>query len=117
MPIFFRPGQQLKLYQIYRKEAVTDEKGRVTYIPVNTAKEPLETVLGSISLTSPKEAEQWKQLGHTVTHTIVVRGRTAAEPEDILIQGNGKYYIEGKRDNGGLGVFTALYCKKAEGDA
>jgi len=43
------------------------------------------TFLGIISQASPKEQEQWKQLGTPITHTIVQRGtKDRAKATDVL---------------------------------
>ena len=71
----FRPGQQLKLFSVYRKKAETDNRGRVIYSK-NENSEFLGEIKGSLSAVSQKEKYQWKQIEHPATHTIVVRGKT-----------------------------------------
>lgn len=51
---------------------------------------------------------------HPISHTIIVEGTCEAQAEDILILDNQKYYIQGKDDPAGLGLFQILYCEKRE---
>lgn len=115
LPIFFRPGQQLKRYAIYRKKAITDEKGRVSYIPIHENDDPIGYLVGSLSLSTQEEIKYWKQLGHPVTHKIVVRGKTNALAGDILMRNHEKYYVRGIRDLAETGIFTSIFCGNREG--
>lgn len=112
MPIFLRPGQQFKIYNIYRKVSLTDKKGRVTFSPDAI---PIGQVKGMIALASQKELDRWKQAEHPISHTIVVRGKSVVRPEDILELQGEKYYVQGKMDSGGLGIFEIIYCDKRSG--
>lgn len=106
-PIFFRPGQQLKTFDIYRKAVTADERGGVTWAAEGTK---LETVRGSISRASQSEQYQWSQNGHPITHTIVVRGRIQADAADEVRQGGRVFSVQGKHDPAQLGLFSTLYC-------
>lgn len=115
LPIFLRPGQQVEEYKIYRKNTITDDKGRISYTDIKYPDASVGTLKGSISLTSQHEALYWKQIGHPVTHTIVARGKIDVHAEDVLVRNNEKYYVQGVRDSGDLGIFTGIYCNKPEG--
>lgn len=129
-PVMFRPGLEVKEYEIYRKKAVLDEKGKVSYRPVEEG--AIGVLRGAIARTTQREAEKWKQSGYAATYaiggakrwkqitcpatyTVIVRGRTIAEAEDVLVRDGARYYIEGKFESGGLGIFTVLYCNRDEG--
>lgn len=58
---------------------------------------------------------QWKQIEHPVSHTIVVQGKSEAQAEDILVCENEKYYVQGKDNPSELGFFEILYCEKRIG--
>ena len=58
-PLFFKPGQELKTYEIYRKKASRDGRGRVS---VAAQPELIDTVRGSISRASQSEQERWNQV-------------------------------------------------------
>lgn len=112
--ILFRPGQQLKLFSVYRKRVEIDERGRVIYSK-NEALEFLEEIKGSLSAISQKEKYKWKQMEHSISHTIVVRGKTQAQAEDILIQQGKRYDVQRVEEPGEIGIFTILYCNKRNG--
>lgn len=107
MGIFFRPGQQLKTFEIFRKKASTDSRGRVTY-----AAEPelIDAVRGTIARASQHEQHQWNQMSHPISHTIVIRGRTKADAGDEVRIGDRVFSIQGKHDPAELGFFSTLYC-------
>ena len=108
--ILFRPGQQLKLFFAYRKKAEIDARGRVIYNKKENL-EFLEEIKGSLSTISQKERYKWKQIEHTATHTIVVRGKTQVQPEDVLIYEGQRYEVQSVEEPGNIGIFTILYCK------
>ena len=111
--ILFRPGQQLKALSVYRKKVQTDERGRVIYNNENL--EYITEIKGSLSAISQKEKYKWKQIEHTASHTIVVRGTTVIQPEDILVHDGQRYDVESVEEPAEVGIFTILYCKKREG--
>lgn len=111
-PKRFRAGQQYKKYSIHRKIATTDARGKTTY---SVSAEPVGTLYGAVSSYSPSEREQWGQLGHEVTHRIVVEGKCEAQENDVLVRDGRKFYVETKKDNGALGMFTVLACRELNG--
>lgn len=110
--ILFRPGQQLKAFSVYRKKVQTDERGQVIYNNENL--EYITEIKGSLSAISQKEKYKWKQIEHTASHTIVVRGRITVQPEDILVHNGQRYDVESVEEPAEVGIFTILYCKKRE---
>lgn len=76
-----RPGQGFKPFRILRKVGKLTEKGRA-----GTSSEQCQgEFLGMITQASPKEIEQYKQLGTPITHTIVQRGTThRAKANDVV---------------------------------
>ncbi len=111
--ILFRPGQQLKAFSVYRKKAQTDERGRVIYNNENL--EYIGEIKGSLSTISQKEKYKWKQKEHTASHTIVVRGTTVIQPEDILVHDGQRYDVESVEEPAEVGIFSILYCQKRKG--
>lgn len=76
-----RPGQGFKPFTVLRREGATTVTGR----PYTGSLTQKGTFLGIISQASPKEQEQWKQLGTPITHTIVQRGtKNRAKANDVL---------------------------------
>ena len=111
--ILFRPGQQLKRFSVYRKKAQTDERGKVIYHNENL--EYITEIKGSLSTISQKEKYKWKQIEHTASHIIVVRGKVQIQPEDILVHNGQRYDVESVEEPGEVGIFTIIYCKKKKG--
>lgn len=118
MSIFFRAGQQLKEFKIYRKTSATDNKGKVSY---SNNLEEIGSFKGSISKYKQAESKNWNEkesfrnLEHTVSHTIVVNKRCEAQAGDILILDNDKYYVSSKDNPAGIGLFEIIYCEKQSG--
>lgn len=112
MPIFLRPGEEQMEYKIYRRLSTTEPRGRVTYA---VDKELVGTLFGSVSAAHQSEVERFKQVGHPVSHTIVVHCPTVAGVGDVLMRGDDVYNVEGKDDLAGLGAFFVLYLNKKEG--
>lgn len=113
-PIFYKPGQELKTYEIYRKKSIRDSRGRVI---TEAQPELIDAVRGTIAQASQREREQWNQQGHPITHTIVIRGRTKAEAGDEARLFDRTFHIQGKHDPVGLGFFSTLYCQERLGVA
>lgn len=76
-----RPGQGFKPFKVLRREGATTVTGR----PYTGSLKPVGCFYGIISQASPREQEQWKQLGTPITHTIVQRGtKGRAKATDVL---------------------------------
>lgn len=76
-----RPGQGFKPFAVLRRTGAKTVTGR----PYTGSLTQVGTFLGIISQASPKEQEQWKQLGTPITHTIVQRGtKDRAKATDVL---------------------------------
>lgn len=112
MPVFLRPGEEQMEYKIYRRSSDTNLRGRVTY---TIEDELVGTLYGSVSAAHQSEVERFKQVGHPVSHTIVVHCPTVAGVGDVLKRGDDVYHVEGKDDLAGLGAFFVLYLNKEEG--
>lgn len=111
-PIFFRPGQVWKTFDLYRKVQSKDNKGRVTY-----SGEPVfvTSFKGALSSINPNEQEKWNQMSHPVTHTILIRGRTDVQAEDIVKLGNRTFYVQKSRGHAEIGIFSVLFCEERTG--
>lgn len=113
-PLFYKPGQELKPYEIYRKKAARSERGRVT---VAAQPDRIETVWGSMARASQSEQTRWSQQGHPITHTIVIRGPTLAQAGDEVRAEGRCYHVRGKHDPMELHLFSTLYCTEYLGVA
>lgn len=102
-----RPGQGFRPFTVYRRTNAVTETGR----PKTGGYEALGNFYGILSQASPREQEQWKQLGTPISHTIVQRGTVnRADGDDRLAltdDGETRYFqVQGKpHDPGELGHF------------
>jgi len=109
-----RPGQGFKTFTVLRREGEMTAKGR----PYTGELKQVGTILGIITGASPKEIEQWKQLGHPITHTIVQHGgKGRAKANDVLeLEDEGRrFLVKGKpKDPGELGHYTIYHVEERE---
>lgn len=112
IPVFFRPGQQLQRFHIYRKMTEVDCRGRI-----HSEEEPKEVgeMIGSVSFYEEKESSVHKRVQHTVSHVIVVHGICIAQAEDVLKTEKESYIIHAAESPGNLRLFTVLYCECTKG--
>ena len=76
-----RPGQGFQPLTVWKREGGTSKTGR----PHTATMTEKGSILGILTQCSPKEAEQFKQNGHPITHTIVQRGTAnRANATDVL---------------------------------
>lgn len=111
MPVFFRPGQQWKEFKLYRSKTTLNQKGSIQYEPIKQSDKPLGIVHGFLAAATQKEVNQWEQMKHPISHTIVVNGDCVAQAEDILVYENKQYIVKGKDNPFGLGIFQIIYCE------
>ena len=109
--IKLRPGQQIKIFQIVRTSTGVDSKGKATY----SDNAVIGELRGTLSNASQQEQSRWKQMEHPISHTIVVRGRTLAQAEDVLTISGRRFYVQGVNDPNEMGIFTILYCDERTG--
>lgn len=111
-PLFLRPGQQLKTFEVFRKGSSVDDDGWVT---LKAQPDLIDAVRGTITDASQREKFQWGQMGHPITHKIVIRGRTKADATDEIHLGDRRWTVEGKHDPVELGFFSTLFCNERLG--
>lgn len=106
---YLRPGNLYKEFIIESNNQKLTGSGRV----VNSySGDGVRTLKGCLAEASPNTKEMWRQLGHTVTHTIEQAGFPNAKGGDALVLGNRRFYIEGLDDAGGLGIAVIYYAKE-----
>lgn len=108
-----RPGQGFRKYTILKRSGGLSDNGR----PGPERYDPAGQIWGMISQATPKEQEQWKQLGHPITHKVVQRGiESRAEPTDMLelaVQDQvRRFLIQGVHDPAELGHFTTYFTEE-----
>ena len=106
-----RPGQGFRPFTVYRRAGETTATGRPKTGGYALRYAEGEHLYGIISQASPREQEQFKQLGTPISHTIVQRGTVnRADGDDRLAlteDGETRYFqVQGKPHNPGeLGHF------------
>ena len=102
-----RPGQGFRPFAVYKRTGEITAAGR----PRTGGYAEAGSIYGILSQASPREQEQWKQLGTPISHTIVQRGTVnRADGNDRLAlteDGETRYFqVQGKpHDPGELGHF------------
>ena len=111
--MFLVPGQGFQTFtRLTRKTAVTGT-GR----PWGGGLQEQGTIDGILTNADPREAEQWQQDGHPVTHKIVQwLTENQANPQDVLALQDGDttrtFLIQGLRNPGELGHCIVYYCEE-----
>ena len=111
--LMFVAGQQLRTYDVYRKESRKDSKGRVVY---DYGEEPIGRIKASISTATQKEVEKYKQMGHPITHTLVQQLRTIVKAEDKLVRDGVNYYVKGVDNPADLNFYAIIHCDCKAGE-
>ncbi|MEA4922157.1 MAG: hypothetical protein VB031_02180 [Eubacteriaceae bacterium] len=108
--IRYRPGQELKTFTIKKNNKSLDAKGRPMSVPEATT----TSFKGMISAASQREVQQWKELGHPISHTVASRDSAAMalQAEDIITTASRKFYVQGVTDPGELGIYAIAYCEE-----
>lgn len=107
--MYFRPGNLYKEFIIETNQQEISENGRIFN---NYVRDGTETLTGCLAEASPDTKEMWKQLGHTVSHTIVQGGAPKGKAGDRLLLDGRIFYIEGVDDAGSLGISTIYFVRE-----
>ena len=87
------PGQELRMFTVYRDGEHKTASGRIT---MNGARR-LGEIKAVLAAAKPEEKERWQQLEHPVTHKI--------------IRGDKRYIVQTAPYNpGGINHWTIYYC-------
>ena len=110
-----RPEKFPHVFRIYKQESFTNAKGGERY----TEPELVGTNSMMLSIASPDEAERYKQMTVTVTHTVFHPGPPIAKKNwyFALLAKDGKteiqfFRIKAVHDKGGMNIFTTYYCEE-----
>ena len=109
--MFLRPGNLWKEFHIL-KYTTKNEGG----YPVSRWSDTGRTLKGVLAEASSTDADRtkhlWDQDKHSLTHTMVVRGKTDVIKGDMLSLGEGGYYVLVNDDVGALGGTSLLYLEE-----
>ena len=115
-----RPGQGTKVLHVLRRQMGVTATGR----PQTGGLVEVGTIQGIVSQASPTQAEQFKQKGSPITHTIVQRGiKDHARANDVLelkpdcYHGESRYfYVQGEPRNPGMLDHFVVYHVEERAD-
>ncbi len=107
--MYLRPGNLYKEFIIEENRQTVSQSGRA----VNSySGDGTDTLKGCLAEASPDTKEMWKQLGHTVTHTIVQAGSAKAKAGDRLLLDGRHFHIEGLDEMASLGIAVLYYARE-----
>lgn len=108
-------GQALNLFEVFRNETRTDDKGRVIK-GQGTCK---GCILGTLTSTSQKERERFMQLGHDCSHKVVTKNITDIKAGDTLqmkainaSDKDRKLYVIEKRNPASLDAWEVIFVNE-----
>lgn len=102
------PRTAAKPFAHERKTGGVSGRGKAT-----VGYEPAGTIKGTLADASETTREQYKQLQHPVSHTIVADGAPAAEKGGrLVLDGNRYFYIQGVENPGGFDIKTLYQCEE-----
>lgn len=109
-----RPGSDLKSYYHYRKKTFIDSEGNVRN--AYDWENPVCIFDGVISRAKQTEQAKYHQMGHNITHEVIVYHRVPVEAEDILLLGERQFVVHDIRDPGEIGLMFCIMCEERKGN-
>ncbi|MGI6498009.1 MAG: hypothetical protein ACOX0U_04195 [Oscillospiraceae bacterium] len=107
--MYLRPGNLYKDFIVEGKGTTISTRGRAKK---EYDDEKAVRIRGVLAQAKPHEKQQWQQLQHPISHTIVQKGTPKAEAEDRLIFGDRMFFIQGVDEPGALGLWTIYYVEE-----
>lgn len=109
--MFLRPGNLERNFQI-RRMAIVTEKGYPTQKYMETG----EIVQGVLVVATKRDTDRmkhkWDQDRHSLTHTLVARGKCTAAKNDLLLSDEKCYLVLTCDDTANLGISSILYLEE-----
>lgn len=109
--MFLRPGNLDRNFRIRRMTVVT-EKGYPTQKYMDTG----ESIQGVLAVATKRDADRmkhkWDQDQHSLTHTLVARGKCTAIKNDLLLLDEKCYLVLTCDDTATLGIVSILYLEE-----
>ncbi len=107
--VMMMPGQELRQFDGKRPETRETNRAQV----VVAGYDDQGSVRAILAQAKPEEIERWKQLGHPITHKIIMQRRPTFEIRagDIFERAGQRFYVQAQpHDVGDLGHWTIFYC-------
>lgn len=73
---------------------------------------PVAKFNGAISRASQKEVDYHKQLGHPITHEIIVYHPVPVRPGDVIALDERTFTVQSVRDPGELGIVFCIFTEE-----
>lgn len=109
--MYLRPGNLWKCYRLFRKMTRIDGG-----YPKEEYEETGESVIGVLAKAQDSESSRmklmWDQREHSLSHTMVVRGKANVKLGDMLTLGGKAWLVLYNDDVGALGVAGLLYLEE-----
>jgi hypothetical protein len=105
------PGQGFRQFTVWEKQGNVTDTGRAQK---GIWAESEKRFYGILTNANQREADQWKQNGHPITHKIISYGAmTQAKPTDYIKLDDGrKFYVQGIKNHGGLNISISYYVEE-----
>ena len=109
--LYLRPGNLWKTFRVKATKTVN-----VQGHPVSEYMDTERIVVGILAQADSNVADRtkhlWDQEQHSLTHTLVVKGRPNLKKEDLLTTGETAYLVLLDDDIGSLGVAGLVYLEE-----
>lgn len=110
--MYLRPGNLYKEFRLLEERAVLSDTGMPLMTYTDTGR-VFRGILSEVSTDeSSKHLHDWDQSQHSLTHTVVTRGRAVAKKGDMIAGHNKLFYVLLVEDVGFLGITTIYYLEE-----
>lgn len=110
--MYLRPGNLGKDFLVKRKKESISEDGTPYFEYVDMGVLIRGALADADTNMNDRKKHLWDQEQHSLTHTIVCRGKPVAKKGDLLICGDRYFLILLADDTGDLGVATIYYAEE-----
>lgn len=108
--MYLRPGNLWASFQVLRMET-KNVNGRVVE-ETEEGKPFLGILAEADSNLADRMRHRWDQDQHSLTHTLIIRGRENVRKEDVLIMGSRNFLVLLNDDVGSLGATGVIYLEE-----
>ena len=109
--MYLRPGNLWKTYRVMEKVEL-NQSGHLVGEYRDACREITGVLAQADSNMSDRTKHLWDQDQHSLTHTMVVRGRAELKKEDMLTRGEKAYLVLLVDDIGALGMAGLVYLQE-----
>ena len=110
--MYLRPGNLEKDFLVKREKEGISNTGMPYSGYVDTGLLARGVLADADTNINDRKKHLWDQKQHSLTHTIVCRGRPVAKKGDLLVYGDRYFLILLADDTGDLGVATIYYAEE-----